>query len=780
MEQVWKKSGKSLECFSSEDKLIGHLNGNFFASCLGGVTSCSSNTGQVVGRADCPEDQVLVSTLDHQANILYTAHKSGLVRAWTCPTLEPYLDMPAMKLDHKAPVVQLASKGSKLISAAADGVIKVWHLVHRHCTGILRNCSALPLCLEYGEYAAAAAAAAEDDDKKKLYVLCGTVAGTLHLWNEQENALVATETRHNSQVSCVHMSSSTGRIVSCGRDKTLIFWDFRLNVLKIVPVFEEIETLVHIGHELVSKGFGHPNSGGHFLTSAGEKGQLRLWDVDKMVEILPPPTHKNKKEWEINAKAVVVPNSKINHVFLSETFLAIVQDDLISQCTFDSGNASILCSNQHETLDMCVVADVWLVIATMSPIIKVYNAETGRLIVAQGGHTSSVLSVCQGPSENTFVSCGKDHSVCLWSLDQEEEQVHLIAKGSGHSSYVGAVACADNLIFSASKDGILKAWIVPQHSDSDMQTLRTLMAHDQEINSLSVSKNGSFVASASQDKTCKLWKTKDLSMATTLRGHKRGIWCVQFSNTSILTASADCTVKVWHLTTYQCLATLEGHLSSVLSVSIIDERRIATVSSDGLLKVWDGKSGNVLGTVDAHEDKIWCVCYCPSSKELATCGRDGNIFFWSDHTEEFKREEREKSDQLLRTEQALANLLQAGQLSKALKLSLKLDRPRQSRRVLHKLQQCGQLEQALGDLNKSLRNILLQYATKWNTVGGNSCDLAQRTIKVLLQQALVDENNVRPDPQQVAGLVAYSDKHFNRMDKLHSRVKVVDLLLQNM
>ena len=59
--------------------------------------------------------------------------------------------------------------------------------------------------------------------------------------------------------------------------------------------------------------------------------------------------------------------------------------------------------------------------------------------------------------EKNFASCGKDHSVCMWNITNDG--VRLIAKGTGHSSYVGALAASLKFICSASKDGILKVLI---------------------------------------------------------------------------------------------------------------------------------------------------------------------------------------------------------------------------------------------------------------------------------------------------------------------------------
>lgn len=298
-----------------------------------------------------------------------------------------------------------------------------------------------------------------------------------------------------------------------------------------------------------------------------------------------------------------------------------------------------------------------------------------------------------------------------------------------------------------------------------------------------MSVDGELVASASQDKTCKIWRIKDMGLVTTLSGHRRGIWRVHFTEDSIWTGSADCSIKKWSLKSFQCLSTLEGHLSSVLSLTVIDSKRIASVGSDGLLKVWDVKQGEAVGTFDAHEDKIWTVTFSDETQEIITAGRDGNIFFWSDKTEEHKEKEREKANELIKIEQTLSNYMQSGKLDKALRLSLRLDRPRQTKKTLMKLRSFNQMDAAVKKLDLDLKNVLFKYVSQWNTIGGASCELAQAILQILLTDYLATEKSERPysvDSKQVAGLIAYTDKHYRRLDKLESRVAVVDLLLSQM
>jgi U3 small nucleolar RNA-associated protein 13 len=56
-----------------------------------------------------------------------------------------------------------------------------------------------------------------------------------------------------------------------------------------------------------------------------------------------------------------------------------------------------------------------------------------------------------------------------------------------------------------------------------------------------------------------------------LKGHKRGIWSVEFSPVEqcVLTSSGDRTIKIWSVADGTCLKTFEGHTSSVLRASFL-------------------------------------------------------------------------------------------------------------------------------------------------------------------------------------------------------------------
>lgn len=74
---------------------------------------------------------------------------------------------------------------------------------------------------------------------------------------------------------------------------------------------------------------------------------------------------------------------------------------------------------------------------------------------------------------------------------------------------------------------------------------------------MAVSPNDKLLATASQDRTAKLWSLGEerLGLLGVFRGHRRGVWTACFSPVDqvLATSSADGTTKLWSLQDFSCL-----------------------------------------------------------------------------------------------------------------------------------------------------------------------------------------------------------------------------------
>jgi WD40 repeat protein len=157
-----------------------------------------------------------------------------------------------------------------------------------------------------------------------------------------------------------------------------------------------------------------------------------------------------------------------------------------------------------------------------------------------------------------------------------------------------------------------------------------LSGHSGRVLSVRFSPNGNLIASASADRTIKLWNVNG-TLLKTLKGHRNAVWSVNFSPDGKLLASTgnDGTIKVWNVATGKLLKTLQGHNPMLASVNFSSNGRILSVTSwNGTVGLFDLERAKLLTLIRAHQDIAGDSRFSPDGKILASASFDRTIKLW--------------------------------------------------------------------------------------------------------------------------------------------------------
>jgi WD40 repeat protein len=81
----------------------------------------------------------------------------------------------------------------------------------------------------------------------------------------------------------------------------------------------------------------------------------------------------------------------------------------------------------------------------------------------------------------------------------------------------------------------------------------------------------------------------------------------------VASASPDRTIRIWEAVTGPCLLTLKSDAAVAGVAFSPDSRHLASASLDATVKVWDMATGRELRTLRGHSGMVWCVAFSPTA-----------------------------------------------------------------------------------------------------------------------------------------------------------------------
>jgi len=137
-------------------------------------------------------------------------------------------------------------------------------------------------------------------------------------------------------------------------------------------------------------------------------------------------------------------------------------------------------------------------------------------------------------------------------------------------------------------------------------------------------------ASASLDRTIKVWHLGATRPNFTLTGHEKGVNCLDYfqggDKPYLISGADDRTVKIWDYQNKNCVSTLTGHTQNVCAVCFHPELPIIlTGSEDGTVRIWHSNTYRFEKPLNYGLERVWSMAYRPGSNSIGIGYDDGAI-----------------------------------------------------------------------------------------------------------------------------------------------------------
>lgn len=221
---------------------------------------------------------------------------------------------------------------------------------------------------------------------------------------------------------------------------------------------------------------------------------------------------------------------------------------------------------------------------SMDSTIKVWDASSEKVLSVFDGHTHLIPKVIE-LSNGDLASYSLDRTVNVW--DRHTGEILNTLEGFEANIRDIVELDAEKLIILEQDDNAFTIW---NHKWEHEDNCKVYSEHEDAINKVIVL-GQRFIFTASSDCTIKKWQQKYDESVATYVGHKDPVSDLVMIGPDFKTfasASVDKTIRVWEISTRYELHVLRGHTRPVMRLQYIqDLQRLVSSSADMTLRVWD-------------------------------------------------------------------------------------------------------------------------------------------------------------------------------------------------